>query len=57
LKKVHHKCRVLARCTPEQKFAFIIALQSVGSTVAVTGDSLNDFDALKQADVGFCMGL
>lgn len=24
--KISHKCRVLARCTPEHKFAFIIAL-------------------------------
>lgn len=33
-----------------------MALQSAGSSVSVTGDGLNDVDALKQANVGFCMG-
>jgi magnesium-transporting ATPase (P-type) len=50
------KIKVLARCLPEHKFALIVALQTAGSSVAVTADGLNDVDALKQANVGFCMG-
>ena len=56
LKKIQPNTRVLARCTPDHKFAFIVALQQDGSSVAVTADGLNDVGALKQADVGFCMG-
>jgi len=40
------KVRVLARCTPEHKFNFIVALQSAGNQVAVTADGLNDVSAL-----------
>jgi Ca2+ transporting ATPase len=40
------KIRVLARCTPEHKFAFIVALQTGKTTVAVTADGLNDVRAL-----------
>lgn len=57
LSDIQSKIRVLARCTPEHKFAFIVALQTVGFSVAVTADGLNDVAALKQADVGFCMGM
>lgn len=28
----------------------------MGASVAVTGDGLNDVDALKASSVGFCMG-
>lgn len=45
--KTVHKTKVIARCTPEQKFAFICALQCTGSSVAVTADGLNDVGALK----------
>lgn len=49
-------CKVLARCTPQQKHAFIVALQSTGDEVAVTGKSITDTQALKGAKVAFCMG-
>lgn len=52
----YKKIRVLARCTPEHKFNFIVALQSAGNEVAVTADGLNDVKALQQANVAFCMG-
>jgi magnesium-transporting ATPase (P-type) len=52
----YKKIRVLARCTPEEKLAFIVALQTCGSQVSVTADGLNDVSALQQSEVGFCMG-
>lgn len=52
----YKKVRVLARCTPEHKFNFIVALKQAGNEVAVTADGLNDVNALLEADVAFCMG-
>ena len=49
-------CKVLARCNPDQKVAFIAALQTRGDEVAVTGKSITDTKALKNANVSFCMG-
>lgn len=58
LKKIYPHTKVLARCTPEHKLAFLLAIQSVeGCSVAYTGDGLNDVAALKQANVSFCMGV
>ena len=52
-----NKCMVVGRCNSEQKYAFINALQSRGeSSVAVTGRSITDAMALKEAKVSFCMG-
>ena len=31
-------------------------LRSIGKVVAVTGEGINDVDALRSADVGFAMG-
>lgn len=53
---IYRQAKVIARCTPEHKLALIVALQSVGQSVAVTADGLNDVPALQKADVGFCMG-
>jgi Ca2+ transporting ATPase len=54
---VANSLKVLARSTPEDKFALIIGLKSVGSTVAVTADGIADAKALENASVGFCMGI
>lgn len=48
--------RVLARCTPQDKYLLVVGLRQSGEVVAVTGDGTNDAPALKKANVGFAMG-
>lgn len=50
------KYSVFARVTPEDKIRIISAWQQRGESVAVTGDSLDDADALAAADIGCVMG-
>lgn len=46
---------VFGRVTPEQKKAFVEILKSLGNTVAMTGDGVNDILAMKEADCSIAM--
>jgi len=46
----------LGRAIPYDKHLLVVGLKELGKVVAVTGDGINDVDALRAADVGFAMG-
>jgi magnesium-transporting ATPase (P-type) len=53
---VKKRLKIIARCTSEDKFVLVAGIKQKGGLVGMTGDSISDADALKKADVGFCMG-
>lgn len=56
-RKLAPRLQVLARSSPSDKFQLVSLLKKMGEVVAVTGDGTNDAPALKEADVGFAMGI
>jgi len=57
LSKILDRIVVLARSNPSTKMRIVKLLKEKGSSVAVTGDGINDAPALKSADVGVAMGI
>jgi P-type E1-E2 ATPase len=49
--------KVLARTTPADKLTLIVGLKELDNCVAMTADGINDVDALRNANVGICMGV
>lgn len=54
-KQIIPDLRVIARATPLDKHLLIVGLQAIGKSVAMTGESSNDEEALKRADVGIAL--
>ena len=54
---VTRNLRIIARCSPEDKFTLVFGLKKQKHICAVTGDGTNDAPALKVSNVGFSMGI
>jgi calcium-translocating P-type ATPase len=55
--KLIPKLQIIARCSPHDKLILVKHLRERGEVVGVTGDGTNDAPILREADVGFAMGI
>ncbi|MCD8205049.1 MAG: HAD-IC family P-type ATPase [Clostridia bacterium] len=55
VENVANKYNVFGRVTPEQKAILIRSMKSVGNTVAMTGDGVNDILAMKESDCSIAL--
>ena len=55
LKKAYLNNTIFGRVKPDQKKELILLIKSLGHTVAMTGDGVNDVLALKEADCSIAM--
>ncbi|MBD5558821.1 MAG: cation-translocating P-type ATPase [Clostridia bacterium] len=55
IRKAVRKYNIFGRVTPEQKKQMVQALEKEGHTVAMTGDGVNDVQALREADCSVAM--
>ena len=55
-KEIRANLRIIARASSEDKLIFVNLINKMGGLMGMSGDSISDASALKDAPVGFCMG-